>query len=147
MISKSNNNSYHDNTSIFFNVFSEKDLHLNAIECSKRETIAKYFENKKVNFVWYYNSLVLMKWFVVFSVLYSILYYNSLVLMKWFVVFSVLYSILFRTSKLFLIKLLTDVKVLISGFWIIPKNVHNICNILSKKNKSMWKFCRRCYLV
>ena len=101
MISKSNNNSYHDNTSIFFNVFSEKDLHLNAIECSKRETIAKYFENKKVNFVWYYNSLVLMKWFVVFSVLYSILYYNSLVLMKWFVVFSVLYSILFRTSKLF----------------------------------------------
>ena len=36
--------------------------------CSKRETIAKYFEN---NFVWYYNSMVLIKWFVVFSVLQS----------------------------------------------------------------------------
>ena len=29
--------------------------------CSKRETIPKYFENKKVNFVWYYNSMVLIK--------------------------------------------------------------------------------------
>ena len=29
MISKSNNNFYHDSTSAFFNVFSEKDPHLN----------------------------------------------------------------------------------------------------------------------
>ena len=33
-----------------------------------RETIPKYFENEKVNFVWYYNSMVLIKWFFVFSV-------------------------------------------------------------------------------
>ena len=32
MISKSNNNSYHDGTSTFFKVFSEKDPHLNAVE-------------------------------------------------------------------------------------------------------------------
>ena len=32
MICKSNNNSYHDGTSAFFNVFSEKDPELNAVE-------------------------------------------------------------------------------------------------------------------
>ena len=32
MISKSNNNSYLDDTSAFFNAFFEKDLHLNAVE-------------------------------------------------------------------------------------------------------------------
>ena len=31
MICKSNNNSYHDGT-LFFDVFSEKDPHLNAVE-------------------------------------------------------------------------------------------------------------------
>ena len=30
---KSNNNSDHDDTSAFFDVFSEKDTHFNAIEC------------------------------------------------------------------------------------------------------------------
>ena len=41
--------------------------------CSKKEAIAavKYFEYKKVNFVWYYNSMVLITWFVVFNVLCS----------------------------------------------------------------------------
>ena len=32
LISKSNNNSYHDGTSAFLNVFSEKELHHNALE-------------------------------------------------------------------------------------------------------------------
>ena len=39
MIFKSNNNSYHDGTSAFFNVLSEKDPHLNAVEyvqCHKK---------------------------------------------------------------------------------------------------------------
>ena len=42
MITKSNNNSYYDGTSAFFNVFSEKDSHLNAIEHS---------DNRKNNFL------------------------------------------------------------------------------------------------
>ena len=32
LISKSSNNSYYDNTSVFFNDFPKKDLHLNAVE-------------------------------------------------------------------------------------------------------------------
>ena len=32
MISKINNDSYHDGTSAFFNDFSEKDLQVNAVE-------------------------------------------------------------------------------------------------------------------
>ena len=35
MISKRNNNSYHDGTSVFFNVFSKKDPHLNVVETLK----------------------------------------------------------------------------------------------------------------
>ena len=38
MISKSKNHSYHDGTSAFFNVFTEKDPHDNAVE-NKKEAI------------------------------------------------------------------------------------------------------------
>ena len=34
MICESNNNSYHDDTSAFFQFFFEKDPHLNAVECT-----------------------------------------------------------------------------------------------------------------
>ena len=34
MICKSNDNSYHDGASTFFDAFFEKDLHLNAVEYS-----------------------------------------------------------------------------------------------------------------
>ena len=33
LIFKSNNNSYHDDTSVFFNDFDEEDLHLDAVKC------------------------------------------------------------------------------------------------------------------
>ena len=42
-ICKSNSNSYHDGTSTFFNVFFEKDLHLNAAE---RMCYNRYLNNK-----------------------------------------------------------------------------------------------------
>ena len=33
LIFKSNNNSYHDDTSVFFNDFDEEDPHLDAVKC------------------------------------------------------------------------------------------------------------------
>ena len=37
-MSKSNNDSYHDGTSAFFNDFSERDPHLNAVEHIENRT-------------------------------------------------------------------------------------------------------------
>ena len=48
MISKSNNNSFHDDTSAFFNVFSEKDAHLNAVEVVTRFCCI-FFRHKFIN--------------------------------------------------------------------------------------------------
>ena len=41
MISKNNNNSYHDSTSAFFNVFFEKDPHLNAVESASLKNMSE----------------------------------------------------------------------------------------------------------
>ena len=46
LICKSNNNSYHDGSSAFFDLFFEKDPHLNAVECfhsfSKKTNLNQY---------------------------------------------------------------------------------------------------------
>ena len=46
MISKSNNNSYHDGTSAFFQRFFRKSLHLNAVEKEKKTDIDQIWQSQ-----------------------------------------------------------------------------------------------------
>ena len=55
MISRSNDNSYHDGTIPFFNVFSKKDLHLNAVE----KTIIKDYQLCMFQILTHYENVLI----------------------------------------------------------------------------------------
>ena len=68
MSSKSHNSFYHDRTSAFFNVFSEKDMHVNAVEFNgmlkTNSQVCTVFEKSKETMLEFYKGTSKVLWII-----------------------------------------------------------------------------------